>query len=147
MNYFQARLIASSAFAGKTDKAGKPYTDHLDAVEALTQDFCTPNEDISCIALLHDLLEDTSWTAEMLYKEGFSEYVVKGVEALTRQAGESYSHYIVRLSKTPYVIPVKLADLTHNMDVRRLPRMTDKDLQRLRKYHRWFIYLKSKLPC
>jgi len=40
---------------------------------------------------------------------------------------------------------VKMADLRHNTDIRRLKGVTQKDLDRLEKYNRFFMELQAKL--
>jgi hypothetical protein len=40
---------------------------------------------------------------------------------------------------------VKKADLTHNSDIRRLKGISEKDIERMAKYHRFFLEIQSKL--
>lgn len=132
-SYVKAYWIAVDAFQDKTDKAGVPYIEHCRTVEK----YYGPkrNEQLSIIAILHDIVEDTNWTLERLREAGFSEYVVWGVDALTRRDQESYHEYIDRLIESPYVIPIKLADLRHNMDLTRLSSLTERDIDRVKRYH------------
>ena len=52
-----------------------------------------------------------------------------------------YQEYIKNLSSNPLAKEVKLADLEHNMDLKRLPTLEEKDLERNRKYQIAYHYL------
>jgi (p)ppGpp synthase/HD superfamily hydrolase len=93
------------------------------------------------VALLHDIVEDTDVTLEMLEELGFSEFIIKAVSCLTHQEGESYEDYVRRAAKNPISREVKLADLEDNMDIRRLEFITEEDLSRLDKYRIAWKYL------
>lgn len=123
-----ADQIAREAHEGQVDKAGRPYIEHPRAVE--TQ-MATPAQKV--VALLHDTLEDTDVTAEDLRRQ-FGDGVADAVRTLTRRSGEDYFDYIRRVKELPLARKVKLADLRHNMDLTRLPRVTDEDLRRVEKY-------------
>jgi len=99
------------------------------------------DEELQCIALAHDLVEDTDTTYTELSEMGFTKRIIEGIRALTKQAGESYDEYKLRVKANPDAIKVKLCDLRHNTDVRRLKGVTDKDIARMEKYHRFFIEL------
>ena len=77
----------------------------------------------TCIALLHDVIEDTCVDEEMLRLKGIPEEVIEGVKVLTRNKGESYRQYIEDLIASGNVdaMRVKLADLHHNLDASRMP--------------------------
>ena len=53
-------------------------------------------EPAKVVAVLHDVIEDTSVTAEDLRREGFDEAVLAAVECLTHRKGEPYADYVVR---------------------------------------------------
>jgi len=112
----EAWAIAREAHKDQKDKAGRPYIEHIEAVAGAV---AGRGPTVQAIAVLHDLLEDTDWTKEMLFAKGFSSTVVNGVLTLTRRPGEVYADYIERVAQHPDVIPVKLADLTHNTDPNR----------------------------
>ena len=86
-------------------------------------------------AVLHDVVEDSAWTLDQLREEGFSEEVIHAVDALTHREGEEYMAYVARAAANPLARLVKLADLEDNMDIRRLPVLRDKDIERIRRYH------------
>jgi (p)ppGpp synthase/HD superfamily hydrolase len=128
--------IIEHAFRDKKDKEGKPYLGHLYRVaDGL------PNHDppwVRDVALLHDLLEDCpEWTAGALLAL-YPEHVVKAVVRLTRVPDQPYDDYIKQVSECLVAKRVKLLDLRDNMDITRLPELTEKDITRLRKYHEAF---------
>ena len=125
----KAMKIAFEAHSGMTDKSGLPYIMHpLHLAESMT------DETTTAVALLHDVIEDTDITAQMLLEMGMPEDVVNGVLAMTHGADEEYFDYIERIKKNPQAVKVKLADLAHNSDMSRLDVITQKDIQRVEKY-------------
>ena len=100
------------------------------------------NRDI-IVALLHDVIEDTDITLEHLKKEGFNDDVLTALDAMTKREGESYDQFIERVKDNPIALKVKMADLRDNMDILRLPVLTEKDLQRIAKYHKAYKYLEQ----
>ena len=137
--YDKALLIAKRAHAGQKDKAGQDYITHPIRVAERCDD---PLAKI--VALLHDTIEDSNVTADYLRKEGFREEIVEAVLAVTRREGEDYDDYVRRAAQNELSRMVKRADLEDNMDIRRLPELTDRDVERLRKYLRAWQYLSSE---
>lgn len=86
-----------------------------------------------CAAYLHDVLEDTDVTEEELGKE-FGDVITDADVALTRRPGEKYFDFVRRAGENKIARVVKIADLTHNMDITRIPNPTDKDFRRVEKY-------------
>ena len=85
--------------------------------------------------MLHDVVEDTDWTFERLAAEGFSAEVIGALRCVTKLSeNEPYDKFIARIKENPLAVSVKLNDLTDNMDIRRLPYISDKDVKRLKKY-------------
>lgn len=133
--------IAAKAFEGKFDKGGKPYILHclhvMYAVERL-------GEQAMIVGVLHDLIEDTDWTEQMLIDAGFEPRTAKLVTMVTHQEGEDYlEEYVPRTSLNPITRAVKMADLEHNSTVIRQKGMRDKDIARIVKYHRAYYYLEQ----
>ena len=137
--YDKALLIAKRAHAGQKDKAGQDYILHPIRVAERCDD---PLAKI--VALLHDTIEDSNVTADYLRKEGFREEIVEAVLAVTRREGEDYDDYVRRAAQNELGYMVKRADLEDNMDIRRLPELTNHDVERLRKYLRAWQYLSSE---
>jgi hypothetical protein len=125
----QAIAFAAKAHEGQVDKAGEPYILHpLRVMLRVT----TIEERIA--AVLHDVVEDTEVTLEMLTNEGFSEAVVNAVESLTKRPDEDYDAFVLRAALNPIGRRVKLADLMENSDLSRIPIPTSKDHERVAKY-------------
>ncbi len=121
--------IAAKAHEGQRDKAGQPYILH-----PLRVMFTLRNENERICAVLHDVIEDTDISLEYLKEAGFSEEILTALEALTKRAGESYDDFIDRVVKNKIASKVKLADLTDNMDLSRLPNPSQEDHDRVEKY-------------
>ncbi len=118
------------AHAGQVDKAGMPYIGH---VMRVMQAGKTIDEKI--VGVLHDLVEDTTWTFDALLAEGFPVHIVDALRCVTKLSDdEPYESFINRVKTNPLAVAVKINDLTDNMDIRRLQNLTDADMQRLRKY-------------
>lgn len=121
--------IAMQAHEGQTDKSGRPYIGHPLRVMAMG---CCDEERI--VGILHDIVEDSCWTLSQLKDEGFPDYIIEAVDAVTKRSDETYDRYIARVSQNRLAVAVKLNDLTDNMDIRRLPYLSDKDIKRLKRY-------------
>ena len=122
--------IAREAHRGQKDKAGKDYIEHPLRVMESGQ---TMEEKI--VGVLHDVVEDSDWTFSMLEAEGFSKEIIDALRCITKLNGnEPYDKFIARIKKNPLAVAVKLNDLTDNMDIRRLPYLSEKDVKRLKKY-------------
>ena len=134
--YDKALQIAIRAHKGQKDKAGHDYILHPIRVSERCDD---PRAKI--VALLHDTIEDTDVTADYLREEGFTEEIVEAVLAVTRREGEEYNDYVRRAAQNELGRMVKRADLEDNMGIRRLPELTDRDVERLRKYLRAWQYI------
>lgn len=133
----RAKAIATSAHEGQVDKAGKPYIEHPMRVMNMGK---TVEEKIA--GVLHDVVEDSDWTFEMLEKEGIPKDVMDALRCVTKLSeDEDYDHFIERVKTNPLAVKVKLNDLKDNMDITRLGEVTEKDLARLNKYIRAYIQL------
>lgn len=126
----KAIKIATKAHEGKVDKAGKPYIVHPLRVMNMGV-----TDDEKIVGVLHDVVEDSDWTFERLAAEGFSSKVVEALRCVTKSSeSESYDKFIQRVKTNPLAVKVKINDLTDNMDIRRLAYISEKDINRLRKY-------------
>ena len=127
-------LFATTLHRGQTDKAGRPYILHpLRVMNNLGLDAPLEHQ---MAALLHDTMEDCGVTRELLEQQGFPENVIVAVEHLTKddEGIADYNKAIDRVMNNPIAVKVKLADLTDNMDMKRLANPTEYELQRLEKY-------------
>lgn len=121
--------IAARVHAGQRDKAGEPYILHpLRVMLSLGGKY------ERMAAILHDVVEDTPVTREDLEREGFPPEVLEAVDALTKREGERRLDAAARAVRNPIARAVKLADLKDNMDLSRLPDLTERDFARLREY-------------
>jgi (p)ppGpp synthase/HD superfamily hydrolase len=133
-------VLATQRHAGQYDKQGLPYILHpLKVMYYLDTD----EEELQCIAIGHDLIEDTKTTYEELRNIGMTERIIEGIRCLTRVPGETEQEYQFRIKSNPDAIKVKLADLRHNTDIRRLRGIGPKDLERIQKYHKFYLELKE----
>jgi GTP diphosphokinase / guanosine-3',5'-bis(diphosphate) 3'-diphosphatase len=128
-NIDRAIALARQAHAQQVDKAGKPYIDHPLRVMAKMQ---TWQEKI--VAVLHDAIEDSDLTLADLHHAGFPPEIVEAIAAITKNEGEDYETYLQRVLGNAIALKVKIADMTDNMDMSRIPHPTAKDWQRLAKY-------------
>lgn len=134
--------LAAEGHLNQTDKGGKPYILHpLKVMHYLKTD----DMQLMAIGVMHDLLEDTPTNVFDLKDMGFSDRVVNGVVCLTKRDGQPDEHYIAAIKMNVDAVKVKLADLRHNTDVRRLKGLSDKDLLRMRKYHNMHVELTKAL--
>src|SRR3954453_11239629 len=101
-------------------------------------------EEAKIVAVLHDVIEDTSVTADDLRREGFGESVVAAVLCVTHRKDESYADYVIRCQGNEVARQVKLADLEDNSRPSRAllrPDRLEPDLARLRKYFLAYKFL------
>jgi (p)ppGpp synthase/HD superfamily hydrolase len=134
----KAIAIAREAHRGQKDKAGAPYILHPLRMMGRME---TAQEKI--VAVLHDVVEDTTWTLERLQREGFPDEILRALDGVTKGEAESYDDFVQRSGGNLIARRVKVADLEDNMDLRRLETLTNKDFGRLRKYHRAWKQLKQ----
>jgi len=134
--------IATTAHHGQFDKGGAPYILHPLAVMQMTK---SNDEEIQCIALGHDVIEDTKITFQDLREQGMSERIIEGIRALTKMPGQTYEEYKQVVFSNRDAMIVKMADLRHNTDIRRLKGVTEKDLARMAKYQMFYLELKERL--
>lgn len=125
---------------GQFDKGGNPYALHpLKVMYHLKTD----DIELMCIALLHDVVEDCDVTYGDLRKIGCTSRIIDAVRILTKQPGQTHDEYMSLIKSNHDAIKVKLADLRHNSDIRRLKGVTEKDAARLDKYCKMYNELKD----
>lgn len=136
----RAMVIAAETHEGMIDKAGAPYILHPLRVMMRIE---TVQEMIA--AVLHDVVEDSKqWTLQRLKEEGFDQDIIGAMDALTKREEEAYDEFIERVSGNAMAIKVKLADLEYNMDITRIPKLTEKDKERIERYHGAWTKLRGK---
>lgn len=135
-------LITTNAHHGQLDKGGRPYILHPLRVMSFLK---TDDEELQCIALGHDVIEDTSVTYAELREQGISERVIQGIRAMTKQPGQTLQEYKEQVFASRDAMQVKLCDLRHNSDIRRLKGVTEKDIARMAKYHQFYMEIQAKM--
>ncbi len=111
----KAMKIAYEAHKDQYDKGGVPYIFHPYHLAEQLDEECE-----ICVALLHDVVEDTDVTLDDLREAGFPVEVVEAVKLLTRSKDVDYMDYVRRIKTNPIAKRVKLLDLAHNSDPSRL---------------------------
>ena len=144
MNLGKAVSIAARAHEKQTDKGGHTYILHP---IRLMQRLRTQDEELMSIAILHDSIEDSSGkvTLDLLRAEGFSERVVHALTLLTHDKSVPYEEYIAAISGNTDATLVKIEDLRDNSDITRLKGLREKDIERLQKYHKAYLFLRGML--
>lgn len=135
-------VLVTNAHAGQYDRGGQPYILHpLKVMHYLKSN----DEELQCIALGHDVIEDTDVTYKDLRDNGISERVIAGIKALTKVPGETLDEYKVRVFANRDAMLVKKSDLRHNTDIRRLKGVTEKDIARMARYHQFYVEISARL--
>lgn len=120
--YFTKALdLATQAHKDQLDRQDVAYITHpLRVAIRLVENYrklfeADPTPEIVAAAVLHDVLEDSHYTAQDLLDQGFSEQTVALAKVLTHKPEESYQDYIeeISLNSTPAIL-IKLADLEDN---------------------------------
>ena len=137
-----ALKIAVGAHDGQYDSGGNPYILHPLRVMYLVK---STDEELLCIAVLHDVVEDSATTWEDLREACLSERVISAVRALTKIPGQSYDEYRDAVFANRDAMQVKLADLRHNTDIRRLKGVTVRDRERMARYHEFAFDIQQRL--
>lgn len=123
--------LATQRHDGQYDKAGQDYILHpLRVMQKLD------SEQTQIVAVLHDILEDTTTTVEELQILGFSDEIIEAICALTKQEHENRFQAAQRTVRNRIACSVKLADVSDNMDLSRLAIISKKDLKRQQQYRK-----------
>ncbi|MGO9118283.1 MAG: GTP pyrophosphokinase [Desulfomonilaceae bacterium] len=137
-----AIALAAKSHKGQRDKSGMPYILH-----PLRVMLKMSTETEMIVAVLHDVVEDSSLSLHDLATMGVSEEILQAIDCLTWRKDESYDEFIERAQANPLSRKVKIADLEDNMDLKRLDSLTEKDVERLKKYHRVWLRLIECSPA
>jgi (p)ppGpp synthase/HD superfamily hydrolase len=156
-NWSTAYDLAKQYFKNKFDKGGEDYIEHPYRVSSTICDKLTSDENnttderelykkAEIVALLHDIIEDTDCTLDILHEHGFDEDIINAVDAISRKEDEKYyATFIKRVSENQIATIVKIYDLEDNMDVKRLPKFDAYEQKRLRKYFYSWKFLKGEI--
>lgn len=126
--------IAFEAHKGQKDLDGLPVVLHPFAVASN----CTQPKEI-VVALLHDVVEDSSYTFDDLRDAGMSDDIIQTLRLLTYDKSETYEEYLQRIktSGDEVALHVKLNDLRHNLDRGRRGMHT----QQVAKHEKAYLFL------
>ena len=145
---YSAAALAHQLHRGQVDKAGVDYfSGHLTTVAKMGK---TWQEEV--VGYLHDASEDTSNTVDEvlnLLEERLEtplsaaerEELAVALRLLNHHFAPDRETYIHRIKDNPLATAVKLHDLTHNMNLSRLPNPTKKDYERVTRYKKEYDYL------
>lgn len=128
----EVESLAREAHAAQTDKAGRPYVEHLRAVAEGVRARGGDEEQIAA-AWLHDAVEDDALSEEWLRGAALTDRTKDVVRALTKRPGEDPRAYAARILATPGALMVKESDLAHNADPARLAVLDEETRARLEK--------------
>ncbi|MER7826895.1 MULTISPECIES: HD domain-containing protein [unclassified Streptomyces] len=130
LTLIEVEALARSAHEGQTDKAGRPYAEHLAAVaEGVRLRGGTAEQQAA--AWLHDAIEDEALSLTWLDSAALPQTVKEMVLAVTKRPGEPVERYAARILATPGALLIKEADLAHNADPVRLSVLDDPTRERL----------------
>lgn len=137
----ESKKIAQALHAGQLDKAGVDYfSGHLTSVGEAG---CNWKDTV--VGYLHDVAEDTDYSViqvlDMLQSKCHNQISDKhyseleeALNLLNSLTAATREEYIARIRNSEIATRVKLNDLTHNMDISRIPNPTNKDLERIKRY-------------
>jgi guanosine-3',5'-bis(diphosphate) 3'-pyrophosphohydrolase len=117
----RAYTAAERAHSGQKRKSGEPYITHPVAVAQILADLGIGAKTVAA-ALLHDTVEDTEYTLDMVRKD-FGDEIAMLVDGVTKldklkygdsAQAETVRKMIVAMSKDIRVLVIKLADRLHN---------------------------------
>lgn len=112
--------IAQAAHAGQTDKQGQPYILHVLRVAKAAQEVflrATSEDlkDIVPIALMHDVIEDSTIAVYNLTELGFNRNIIDAVSVITKREDETYKKYINRVLNNRLARQVKILDIEDHL--------------------------------
>ena len=112
----KAANIMFEAHKEDIDKGGYPYVFHPFYLATKLD-----GENETCVALLHDVIEDhgDKYSFEYLENEGFNKEIIDALKLLTHNKEIPYMDYIANIAKNNVAKVVKIEDLKHNLDIRR----------------------------
>ena len=125
--------LAVDYHTDQKDKLGMPYILHplhvMDQMDTIEE---------KIVAVLHDVLEDTACSLNML-NAMFDDKIVEAVVAITKNKDEKYENYLLRVKTNPLALRVKLQDIKHNVSPYRFNYLPNKDKERLSKKYKFAL--------
>ena len=115
--------IAEKAHSGQERWNGDSYITHPLRVANRFE-----NIDLKCIAILHDVIEDSKHTSCSLRFEGIPHNIVGEVEILSKKNNENYLDFILRIKESKIATQIKIEDIKDNLRDAKAGSMKDKYL-------------------
>lgn len=129
-----ALALAIQLHGNQKDKAGMPYWEHCQRVQAHLVQWNPPSS-VLIAAALHDVMEDCGTSGLELIQAGVPRAALDLIKRMTKSPGQDYDAYIQGIRDEPDVVTIKLADLADNLDPLRLMQL--KPAQRKTLYHKY----------
>lgn len=134
----KALSLAFEAHKNQLDKSELPYIFHpFHLAEQMSEEYTT------CVALLHDGVEDSKYTIQDLIELGFPSQVIEAIKVLIHSNDIPYFDYINRVKMNSMATRVKIVDLIHNSDLTRLNKISTDDLRRIDEYNKALLILEK----
>lgn len=138
----KAEALAREAHAYQTGWRQEPYIDHIARVaESL------PDWEEKTAAWLHELCNETPWTAQQLSREGFTPRLCRSAALLTRTPGTGYGEYLTALRADRIARRVKIADLADDITALETGRETAQEAARAEQCRHARKYLFGDIPA
>lgn len=137
-----ALSMATETHAGTNDRGGKPYILHPLRIMMRLR---TDDLHLMALALMHDVIEDSTISFKELAEQGFSEEFIADLRLLTKAPGSDYFEYIEAMKGNRRALLVKEQDLRDNSDITRLKGVSEKDVARMVKYQKAFMMVRGFL--
>lgn len=141
MNRLQLAInVAIEAHRDQYDRGGTLYINHP---MYLSLQMDTEEEKI--VALLHDVIEDSDKFTLGELRYWFGDVIADAVDCITKRKNikEKYEDYLARVKLNSLALKVKLADISHNLCLDRIPEPDEKYMRMKNKYMEALKYLNS----
>jgi len=139
----KAITIAASAHSGQHDKGGGLYVLHPMRVMLSVHRAVGNDESLLCVAMLHDVIEDTRIDMASLAASGFPRGTLDALDAISRRKGEAHHDYLRRVNTNDTARLVKIHDIIDNMNLTRIPDPSEADRDRVGRYAQDLAYLRN----
>jgi (p)ppGpp synthase/HD superfamily hydrolase len=125
-----AREIATLAHRGQYRRDG--ITAYIHHPEAVVERVRHLGDDYMAVAWLHDVLEDTDYTVEMMLDKGIQPHIIEAVQLLSKtDISLGYLDYLRKLKANSLARWVKIADMISNLADNPTPKQIKKYAQGL----------------
>lgn len=137
----KAQAIAKEAHASHTDKEGRPYIDHIQAVAESLTDW-----EEQTAAWLHEIGSCPEWSLRRLREAGIGKKICRSVQLLMGQPNEAYPVYLQKLRMDRIARRVKIADVSYYIERARESEMSAEEKAQIQQYRQIRKYLFGDIP-